>query len=350
MNEQLPDMTYDEVRDALPAYALGALAPAEMEAIDHYFQQQVALFQELDEAEETLSLLPHLAQPAPVPGQIKRDLFQRIHKEQANAYAQESFSQIMEGDAPADQVENPLLMRTAPQAVLDPQSGQRYIIPHPNARSQGIPVHSFPPPRSRSWAETLGTFAWNAMAIAAVLAVILIGTYQYLLQQQVSTAETMIAAFTQNLEQASQTVANLESSNLTLQRENQQLSEELQAVDNRVTLVGAANRALIMLGTEEAPGLQGTFFLREQQRTGALVVHGLHPLPPDSIYQLWLVTPQGEQFPVSIVPVQANIEPTWVNIELPIDVSSFTAAGISIEPAGGSSQPTGPMLLETPIG
>lgn len=131
----------------------------------------------------------------------------------------------------------------------------------------------------------------------------------------------------------------------SLFEENARLQTQLDAASDRITLVGAATQATVMFGTDEAPGLQGTFFHRDQQ--GALVVHGLEPLPPEQSYQFWLVSDQGDQVPAGLFIVSADQEPTWANLELPQDLPAYSLVGITIEPSGGSEIPTGPMLLES---
>lgn len=131
-----------------------------------------------------------------------------------------------------------------------------------------------------------------------------------------------------------------------LYAEYQRLRGELAANNERITLVGAASQATVMFGTDEAPGLQGTFFHKDEE--GALVVHGLEPLPADQTYQFWLVTENGEQVPAGLFLVDENAEPTWATLVLPRGVPEYVVVGVTIEPAAGSPFPTGPMLLESP--
>jgi len=134
---------------------------------------------------------------------------------------------------------------------------------------------------------------------------------------------------------------------LALNNEIQRLKNQIAISSERITLVGAASQATVMFGTDEAPGSQGTFFHRNEE--GALVVHGLKPLPAEQTYQFWLVTESGEQVSAGLFAVNENVEPTWANLALPQGVPAYNIVGVSVEPATGSAAPTGPMLLESTI-
>jgi anti-sigma-K factor RskA len=57
--------------------------------------------------------------------------------------------------------------------------------------------------------------------------------------------------------------------------------------------------------------------------------------PPGRVYELWLQDPQGEFAPAGLMPVAGD-----QTLLLEGDASQAVAAGITIEPAGGSPQPT----------
>lgn len=133
----------------------------------------------------------------------------------------------------------------------------------------------------------------------------------------------------------------------SLVEENNRLAELRTVEQKRLALVGVANRAIILYGTEFAPSLQGAFYLRDY--TGILVVHGLEPLLSAQNYQLWLTTEDGDQLPANLITVQSSQEATWAEITLSPNTPYFVSASISIEPLGGSIIPTGPMILASEI-
>ena len=76
---------------------------------------------------------------------------------------------------------------------------------------------------------------------------------------------------------------------------------------------------------------------------GALVVDGLPPLGDDQQYQLWLIR-DGQRTSGAVF---STDEESYggTRIRAPLSLLEYSAVGITIEPAGGSPQPTGPRVL-----
>jgi anti-sigma-K factor RskA len=67
----------------------------------------------------------------------------------------------------------------------------------------------------------------------------------------------------------------------------------------------------------------------------------LNPPPTDKSYQLWLVPTDGD-------PISAGVMPSGMNVHILSNVPPGTSAkafAVTLEPTGGSPQPTGPKLL-----
>lgn len=59
------------------------------------------------------------------------------------------------------------------------------------------------------------------------------------------------------------------------------------------------------------------------------------PAPAGKVYELWLQSPEGEMLPAGLMPDEADAE-----VLLDGDAATATAAGITVEPDGGSPSPT----------
>jgi anti-sigma-K factor RskA len=66
-----------------------------------------------------------------------------------------------------------------------------------------------------------------------------------------------------------------------------------------------------------------------------IVTDDMPPPPPDSVYQLWLQTPAGEMVDAGLMPKRAD-----QTMLLDGDATDAVAAGITVEPEGGSREPT----------
>lgn len=95
-------------------------------------------------------------------------------------------------------------------------------------------------------------------------------------------------------------------------------------------------------GTQAEPQAQGQLIANPTSDSAVLVVTGLPPLEPGKTYQVWLIA----DAPVSagLLTVDANGQGVLI-ITSTESIGSFKSLGISVEPAGGSLQPTGDIVV-----
>jgi len=86
-------------------------------------------------------------------------------------------------------------------------------------------------------------------------------------------------------------------------------------------------------------GAKATVYRSESLGKAALVTSHLPALPAGKIYQLWLQDPAGHMINAGLLSGSGHRE-----VVLRGDASSATAAGITIEPTGGSATPTIPVF------
>jgi anti-sigma-K factor RskA len=129
-----------------------------------------------------------------------------------------------------------------------------------------------------------------------------------------------------------------------LRAETTALRNELRAQSEVIAAITSPNvQPMTIAGTEHQPGARGQLLADPQARSAVLVVAGLSPLQPDQTYQFWLI--RGDK-PISAGVFRVDDRGRAV---LPIAsddaVGSFDAMGVSIEPEGGSEQPTGEIVM-----
>lgn len=117
-----------------------------------------------------------------------------------------------------------------------------------------------------------------------------------------------------------------------------------QRVDNLefVTAPGGM-RAVALSATDAAPNATGFVLISANGDDGALVVDGLPPLGEDQEYQLWLIR-NGERTSGAVFSTDEKSY-AGMRIRAPRSLLDYAAVGITIEPAGGSEQPTGAQVL-----
>jgi anti-sigma-K factor RskA len=96
-------------------------------------------------------------------------------------------------------------------------------------------------------------------------------------------------------------------------------------------------------GTDLQPKAQGQLIANRESRSAVLVMSNLAPVQAGHTYQVWLI--QGDQ-PQSagLLNVDEHGQGILV-LTSDRDIASFDALGISIEPEGGSPQPTGEIVV-----
>lgn len=98
-----------------------------------------------------------------------------------------------------------------------------------------------------------------------------------------------------------------------------------------------------MQGTESTPQAVGMLVVSRDGEHGTLIVDGLPALDDISQYQLWLIR-DGQRTSGGLFSVDdEGYGSLWVSSPEPL--LNFQAFGVTVEPAGGSSAPTGEKVL-----
>jgi anti-sigma-K factor RskA len=101
-------------------------------------------------------------------------------------------------------------------------------------------------------------------------------------------------------------------------------------VADRVLRAGDAQRVDLAL----EGGASASLVRSVSQGKAILITRDMPAAPADRVYELWLQTPAGEMVPAGLM------DGGSATVVLEGDATSATAAGITVEPAGGSKAPT----------
>ena len=106
-------------------------------------------------------------------------------------------------------------------------------------------------------------------------------------------------------------------------------------------------RAVHLSASDPASKATGFVLISADGDSGALVVDGLPPLGESHQYQLWLIR-DGQRISGAVFSTdEKNYGGT--RIKAPGSLLEYSSVGITIEPAGGSPQPTGTKVLGGPL-
>jgi anti-sigma-K factor RskA len=95
-----------------------------------------------------------------------------------------------------------------------------------------------------------------------------------------------------------------------------------------------------------ADNLSGSVLIDRDRNTAALVMWHLPPLSGDQTYQAWLIQPDGQRVSAGTFLPQDNEAYTTKPVYSKQDLSKFVGIGVTVEPAGGSEQPTGQRIFK----
>jgi hypothetical protein len=120
-------------------------------------------------------------------------------------------------------------------------------------------------------------------------------------------------------------------------------ADELKQTREMIDLMGAPDSVAVKLNpSPDMPKAQAHVMFNT--RKGMLMYSGTLPAPPPKMtYQLWLVPASGSPISEGVFSPGGNAVDLWM-MPLPPSVVA-KAFAITIEPAGGMPQPTGPKVL-----
>ena len=110
------------------------------------------------------------------------------------------------------------------------------------------------------------------------------------------------------------------------------------------TMAYANGQPMKLQGTQIASRAVGRLYAPVDDTTLALIVNDLPPLPPGKVYQFWLIDVSGDRTSGGTFTVDEQGR-GWLLIHAPKPLSNYQGVGITIEPIGGSRQPTGEKMM-----
>jgi hypothetical protein len=298
-------MNHDDWLAQAEIYALGALDDDEHTAFEAHLASGCSeCEQHIRKTREVLTLLPRSLEPVPYPPGVKERVLAGIAAEEA--------------------------------------------------LSQSIPRLR----RRRWWA--MGVRALAAAGLLVGLSYTLFQTHQELQQERdaVSTLRAELQQRDTALQRATEMVAALQAELAERERRLEAERRELQGVERAVAtlqselqerdatlrqLSAPQVRLVRLAGLPPSPNANAQLLWNPATRTGVLLTAGLPQVTPDRVYELWAIAGK-EPVPAGTFAVDEAGHAFLTLPPLPRK-KRFDKFAVTIEPAGGVSQPTGPMHL-----
>lgn len=130
-----------------------------------------------------------------------------------------------------------------------------------------------------------------------------------------------------------------------LQKQQQTLSERI-AAEQKTTAILAQPGTQILSVNTDLSNTTGSVLFHKDMDTAVLVLWNLPDLESSQTYQIWLINANGEKFSSGLFISSAESDYTTASVQSSLPIGQFAAVGVTIEPAGGSDQPTtSPILI-----
>jgi anti-sigma-K factor RskA len=181
--------------------------------------------------------------------------------------------------------------------------------------------------------ETRSTL-WTGWLPWAVAACLLIACAYSLINWRLEHRRLQAVAGKQDA--ATQQIDNL----LDQMAQQQKLALELSQIN--AVLKSPQHSIITMTGLEPAPDAAGSIYWDHHENRW-VVSAGLPAAPAGKVYQLWIVTADAK---ISAGLIEPNPRGHgFVAVDLPANIGQIQAAAITLEPQGGSPQPTMPIYV-----
>lgn len=214
-------------------------------------------------------------------------------------------------------------------------------MPHPSASTPSLPAtppsgpHDAPVPGRRHRGRWL-------LPVAAIFLIALLSLSGWLMLQ-VQNEKATVARLNRELIFARQRNTDMAS-----------MRRHVKELDHRLELVTSPASEFCPLrptgGQPLAPGASGVLFVGPNHQHWYLALYGLKPPPAGRTYQLWFVV-DGKPVSVATFSGTQGSKVEFASDNMPHDTN---AVAVTLEPAGGMPQPTGPQILQgdqmTPLG
>ena len=342
--DQLFGQFDEQLQDLLTGYALDALEADEMHMLEEYIATNPNVADVVTRLDETVASFAYAVPQVEPPQQAKQRLMAQIQEDLPDATTSPPAPMTTTALAPRDPSLDPAPLLRLPSQTERLKSSEIVLLPKrllgpiQPARSHSPYTYRKTPNDHFRWSfDNWFDFAtgWKVATLAVGVATLFFIATTIQLTNQLATTTAALSEATSRLTALTQDVAILQTTNRRLQQEQQELSIELAPLLQ-------VNQVIALSGTDNVPGATGSLFVSDDSLV--LVLSGLQSLPADQSYQLWLIPDGALPISAGLVQVGEQSIPT-LTADISLRTQTFRTVGLSIEPAGGSLQPTGPIVL-----
>ena len=128
-----------------------------------------------------------------------------------------------------------------------------------------------------------------------------------------------------------------------LQDQQAKLVRQVQTGQTALSMLTYSETKTIPIDTQV---IGGTVLVNKERNVVVMIIWNLPSVPENQTYQAWLIDPKGNRTNAGWFRPEAGQPFTSQTILSKQALSNFTGIGITVEPAGGSNQPTGQRIFK----
>lgn len=128
-----------------------------------------------------------------------------------------------------------------------------------------------------------------------------------------------------------------------LQQQQAGLLQKYQSGQAALALLSSPGTRNIPISSGE---VSGSFLLDQNRNAAMIIIWNLPRLAENQTYQAWLIDSQGKRTSAAVFQPEAGQAFTATQISSSLALSNFKGLGVTVEPSGGSSQPTGQRIFK----
>lgn len=299
----------EEKQEQAALYALGALSQHEARTFEAQLRDgDVQAETELESFEKVVGAMGYAAEPVEPPAYVLDVLTARLKKE--------------------PQMPAPLQTLQFPEsrnAFAQPIAGSDAHL-EPSSSTHPQNVSPFPAVKPARQSSVLSFIPWALAAMFAVCAIVGVWTWRNA-KLESDALKNQVALVKSETDKLSQQLLQENDKTYELARINQALRSP-------------NSRVIELAGQEVAPSATANIFW-DTSSNQWVVAANLPPAPEGKVYQLWFVTAEAK-ISAGLIKTD-NKGHAFTVLEVPKDLANLAAAAITLEPVGGSAQPTMPI-------
>jgi len=127
-----------------------------------------------------------------------------------------------------------------------------------------------------------------------------------------------------------------------LQTQQAALARQLEMGQKALAMIASPGAYTLPVGDGD---VAGSLIVNRERNSGILILSDLRELKKGKTYQIWLIEPDNGRVSAGLFDASRESGFTIVSLDSSDSFQGYTGIGVTIEPAGGSDQPTGPKVF-----